>query len=360
MGRKRGELTSVPERRKLVCLIDDAFVAGARRKRACKEADVSLRTYHRWIKGGEIKPDNRADAVRPTPANKLSIAEEEAILDACNRPEYASLPPSQIVPDLLDKSVYIASESSFYRVLHKHGQLHRRGRSQPPKHRAQPTTYIASKANEVWSWDITYCASRVRGQFYYLYMFMDIYSRKIVGYEVHEKECGELASELIQRCQIKEQCFNKPLVLHSDNGAPMKAVTMKTKLEELGITPSYSRPRVSNDNPYSESLFKTLKYRPNWPSSGFKSLSETREWADTFVDWYNNKHKHSKLNFVTPAECHRGEDTEILTARKLVLETKKAANPLRWSRDVRNCEAKGSTTLNPATEKEKVELEKAA
>ena len=307
-----------------------------------------------------VKKDKRADAIRPTPSNKLSAKEESAVLEVCNRPEYASLPPSQIVPELLDKKLYIASESSFYRILHKYGQLYRRGRSQPPKNKAKPTTYSASKPNEVWSWDITYCASQVKGQFFYLYMFMDLFSRKIVGYEVHDKECGELASELIQRCQLREQCFNQAMVLHSDNGAPMKAVTMKTKLEELGITPSYSRPRVSNDNPFSEALFKTLKYRPNWPSSGFKSLSDTRVWAGKFVDWYNNKHKHSQLNFVTPSERHKGEDQEILTTRKLVLETAKAANPYRWSGEVRNCMAKGPITLNPDKEKEENELDKAA
>jgi putative transposase len=319
-----------------------------------------LRTYRRWVKGGEIKKDQRADAVRPVPFNKLSAEEESAILELCNKAEYASLPPSQIVPELLDKNVYLASESSFYRVLHKHGQLYRRGRSQPPQNRAQPTTYVASKANEVWSWDITYCASQVKGQFYYLYMFMDLYSRKIVGYEVHEKECGELAAELIQRCKLREQCFNQSLVLHSDNGAPMKAVTMKAKLEELGITPSHSRPRVSNDNPFSEALFKTLKYRPNWPTSGFKSLPEVRDWADSFVDWYNHKHKHSKLNFVTPAERHRGEDQKILAARKLILETAKSVNPCRWSGKVRDCKPKGPTTLNPDRRKAEIELEKAA
>ena len=140
-----------PERQKLVSLIDDAVTEGARKNRACLEAGLSLRTYRRWVKGGEVKKDQRADAVRPMPCNKLSAEEEKAILELCNRPEYASLPPSQIVPELLDKKVYLASESSFYRVLHKYGQLHRRGRSQPPRNKAQPTTYVASKANEVWS-----------------------------------------------------------------------------------------------------------------------------------------------------------------------------------------------------------------
>jgi len=151
----------------------------------------------------------------------------------------------------------------------------------------------------------------------------------------------------------------KPLVLHSDNGAPMKAQTMKAKMEEMGVMASYSRPRVSNDNPYSESLFRTLKYRPVWPSSGFSSLEIARDWVEEFVNWYNNEHRHSRLNFVTPAQRHAGKDTAILEQRKNVLEEAKRLNPYRWSGDVRNCDAAGSVTLNPE-KTETVTLDKAA
>jgi transposase InsO family protein len=285
--------------------------------------------------------------LHPEPANKLTNEEKKTILAICNEPEYANLPPSQIVPILLDKGVYYASESSFYRLLRAKGQLNHRGRALAPKKSTKPTTHVATGANQVWSWDITYLASPVKGMYYYLYLFIDIYSRKIIGYEVHEKECGMLASELIQRCMLTEQCFGQPLVLHSDNGAPMKARTMKAKLEELGILSSYSRPRVSDDNPFSEALFRTLKYDGSWPSSGFSSLSDAREWVQRFVDWYNNKHKHSQLNFVSPTERHSGLDTNILEKRRLVLETAKEGNPNRWSGNVRNCEPVGEVFLNP-------------
>jgi transposase InsO family protein len=281
------------------------------------------------------------------PTNKLSEAEREAIISVANEPAYASLPPSQIVPVLLDQGVYLGSESSFYRVLKDREQLNHRGRSQAPKNTHRPTSYTAHGPNKVWSWDITYLASRVKGQFYYLYLLEDIYSRKIVGYEVHEQECGEHAAELLQRCLLREQCINQPLVLHSDNGAPMKSLTMKAKMEELGVLPSYSRPRVSNDNPFSEALFRTLKYRPEWPSSGFESLSKARDWVQSFSVWYNTKHRHSKLNFVTPVQRHSGKDRMLLGKRKEVLEAAKAANPNRWSKGVRNCEPKGPVTLNP-------------
>lgn len=212
---------------------------------------------------------------------------------------------------------------------------------------SRPTTYTASKANEVWSWDITYCPSTVRGQYYYLYMIEDIYSRKIVGYEVHENECGTKAGELLERTTWREQIGRAPLVLHSDNGAPMKAVTMKVKMEELGVTPSYNRPRVSNDNPFSEPTFRTLKYRPDWPSLGFYSLVEVRDWVQGFVNWYNNVHKHSRIKFVTPSERHDGLDAGILEKRKKVLLDAKAINPLRWSGDVQDCNVIGEVTLNP-------------
>jgi transposase InsO family protein len=330
-----------------VALIQEANTDGARLKAACKEAEVNLRTYRRWYRDGEVQADQRPEIQRPGPSNKLREQERQAIIEICNKPEYASLPPSQIVPVLLDKGIYLGSEATYYRILKAHDQLHHRGRNQAPKKTWKPTSHVANGPNEVWSWDITYCASVVRGQFYYLYLFEDIYSRKIVGYEVHEQECGERAAELVQRCMLREQCFNQPLVLHSDNGAPMKAQTMKAKLEELGVQSSYSRPRVSNDNPYSEALFRTLKYRPEWPSSGFASLTKARDWVQRFVDWYNNEHRHSRINFVTPTQRHAGHDSDILSKRKEILEAARAENPNRWSGEVRNCEPIGAVMLNP-------------
>ena len=271
-----------------------------------------MRTYRRWYRQEQVQADQRPTCERPEPANKLSPSECEAIIKVCQRPEFASLPPTQIVPTLLDSGEYIASESSFYRVLKAQGQLHHRGRQRSQKKQAKPTSYTATGPNQVYTWDITYLPSQVRGQHYYLYVIEDIYSRKIVGHEVHERECGELAAKLLQQTVIREQCFNQPLVLHSDNGAPMKSLTFKAKMDELGVTSSYSRPRVSDDNPYVESLFRTLKYRPNWPEKGFETLTSTRSWVESFVRWYNTEHKHSQLNDVTPSERHQGQDQAIL------------------------------------------------
>lgn len=343
----------------MISLILEANKAGARLEVAIKQVGISLRTYKRWFKNKKVSSDLRPKAVRPIPQNKLTNTEVKEILAVCNEPKYADLPPSQIVPSLLDDGIYIASESSFYRVLKAHEMLSHRGRAKPVKHKAKPTSFIANNPNEVWTWDITYLGSRVKGQYYYLYMFEDIYSRKIVGYEVHEKECGEAAAQLMQRNVMSEQCFQSNLVLHSDNGAPMKSQTMKYKLEELGVQLSYSRPRVSNDNPFSESTFKTLKYRPNWPSDGFESIELARKWVHKFVQWYNCDHKHSAINFVTPEQRHKGEDKEILAARKIVLEAKKQVNPLRWSGKTRHCEPTGAVQLNP-DKKEQNEEKKVA
>lgn len=346
-------MTSVLERQSIVTLIQQANASGARLARACAEAGICLRTYRRWYRDGVVQDDKRPTAIKPTPANALSTEEREHIVELCNTPAYSQLPPSQIVPDLLDKGAYVASESTFYRVLRAAGQLHHRGQGLVPKRRAEPTTHKASGPCEVWCWDITYCPSIVRGQFYYLYLFEDLYSRKIVGYEVYEVESGEHAAQLLQRCLLREQCLHKPLILHSDNGAPMKAQTMKAKLEELGVLPSYSRPRVSNDNAFVESLFRVLKYRPQWPSSGFASLDEARVWVDQFICWYNTEHRHSKLNFVTPEQRHNGEDSVLLARRKEVLEQAKQSTPSRWgARPVRDCKPVGPVTLNPEKEPE--------
>lgn len=341
-------MTSVSERTQYVTWIREAKESGARLPLACEEAGISLRTYKRWYQNGKVLADKRPDAVHPEPVNKLSPAEQDSILAVCNEKRFASLPPTQIVPTLLDEGQYYGCESTFYRVLKQHGQLHHRGRSVAPKGAKAPATFEATGPCQVFCWDITYLPSNVRGQFYYLYMLEDLFSRKIVGNEVYEQESGELAAELLQRTLIRENCLHSGVVLHSDNGAPMKSQTMRAKAYDLGVTTSYSRPRVSNDNPFAESLFRTCKYRPEWPSQGFKSLEEAREWVLKFTRWYNYEHKHSKLRFVTPHQRHTGQDKAILAKRKQHLEKAKAANPSRWGkRNVRNCEPVGPTTLNP-------------
>lgn len=251
------------------------------------------------------------------------------------------------MPKLADQGEYIASESSIYRVLKDNDQLHHRGRTKPPQPTTEPASHVATKPNEIWTWDISYLPAKVRGLYWYLYMVIDIYSRKIVGWEVHDCECGTLTSQLIERATFSERCFVKPHYLHSDNGAPMRSLTLRAKLDEMGIRTSFNRPGVSNDNAYSESLFRTAKYRPNYPEHGFETLADAREWILNFVNWYNNEHHHSAIKFVTPAERHRNLDTTVLAKRHTVYQQAKAKHPERWARETRDWSPVGSVTLNP-------------
>ncbi|WP_028537089.1 DDE-type integrase/transposase/recombinase, partial [Paludibacterium yongneupense] len=220
----------------------------------------------------------------------------------------------------------------------------------------QPTTHVATGVRQVWSWDITYLPSPVRGQYYYLYLIEDIYSRKAVGWEVYEQESGEMAAVLLQRSVIREACVRQPLVLHSDNGAPMKSMTLLSKMYELGVTPSRGRPRVSNDNPYSESLFRTMKYCPRWPRDGFADVDAARNWVRSFILWYNTEHRHSRIRFVTPAQRHHGQDITLLAKRHAVYQQARERHPERWAGATRNWTPIGDVTLNP----ERLEVPQAA
>jgi len=218
-----------------------------------------VRTFQRWMRSkqqGTLGDRRKTAAQQRVPGNALSPEERAEILRVSNQPEYRSLPPSQIVPRLADAGTYIASESSFYRVLRDAGQINRRGAAEAPREVPKPKGYCARQPNQVWSWDITFLASSVRGQFYRLYLIEDIYSRKIVGWEVHTEERAEHASVLISKACLAEGVRRNQLVLHADNDSPMKGATMLATLQRLGVVPSFSRPSVSDDNPFSERLFR--------------------------------------------------------------------------------------------------------
>lgn len=344
-------MISAPDRETAITLIEEAVASGARRSRACEVLRVSERTYRRWVSernANGTSADRRPVAERPEPGNKISSEERRKIIEICNSPKYASMPPCEIVPALADEGIYIASESTMYRVLREQKMQNRRGRSAVPS-KKHPTTYCATAPNQIWMWDITYLNGPHKGMYYYLYLFSDLYDRDIVGWEVYEEESADHASGLIRRITLAQgRLSTQPLVLHSDNGSPMKGATMLATLYQLGITPSNSRPRVSNDNPYAESLFKTLKYRPNYQPKGFASLKEAREWVAGFVHWYNYEHHHSSLKFMTPAQRRSGEGAKILAKRHAVYELAKAAHPERWKgRATRNWSLEEAVYLNP-------------
>jgi len=318
--------------------------------------DISLRTYQRWTReGGDGQVDGRKGCRRVAPANKLSEAERQQILVVANSAEFASSPPSQIVPTLVDRGEYLASESTIYRILKAEQQQHHRGRASKPSTRVV-TSYCATEANRLWAWDITWLPASVTGLYFYWYMVLDVYSRKIVGHEVHVAESAELASVLLRRASLAEGLAGREVVLHSDNGSAMKGATMLATLEKLGIMPSFSRSRVSNDNAYAESLFRTCKYRPNYPSKPFGSVEAARDWTLKFVQWYNHQHKHSGLKFVTPAQRHDGRDAAILLEREKVYEAAKMRHPERWSGATRNWKLQDEVWLNPKPKQAEAQL----
>jgi putative transposase len=327
-----------------------AHEAGARLRLACATAGIDVRTLQRWkTPEGLIRGDGRPGAVRPLPEHALSPAERAELLRVANEPRFADVPPARIVPMLADEGVYLASESSFVRVLRDHGQSSHRGRAKAPRAIRPPTTHIATAPRQVWCWDMTYLPALVLGRWFHLYLILDLYSRKIVGWEVHDTDDSNHAAQLVRRTALSEQIValvNKP-VLHGDNGSTLKATTVLAMLNWLGINPSYSRPRVSDDNPYAESLFRTAKYRPEFPARGFESLEAARAWAADFVRWYNVDHRHSGIRYVSPDQRHTGADQAILQARHALYLEARERHPARWSRKTRDWSIINAVTLNP-------------
>ena len=329
----------------MINLIQEACKSGARKYKACEIINISIRTLERWTQ--ENGTEDRRKLVKRIPANKLTHEQYNMVLNIANSKQYQNLPPCKIVPLLADSGRYIASESTFYRILRAENQLSHRLASKPSKHH-KPNEYTAYMSNQIWSWDISYLPSNIRGLYYYLYLIVDVFSRKIVGFSVHEQESANHASRLITQACLDENILRDQVVLHSDNGGPMKAATMLATLERLGVLPSFSRPSVSDDNPYSEALFRTLKYHQSFPAMRkFDNISTARAWCESFANWYNHEHLHSGLKFITPHQRHSGLDAMIMSKRAAVYKLAQQQNPERWSRNTRNWTLPLVVTLNP-------------
>jgi len=327
----------------ILSTVEEGLAKGAHLRTICARLGVSSRTVERWL-----RPDAGEDlrcGPRTSPVNKLTEVERKRVLAIANSEEFRDVSPRQIVPRLADQGDYVASEATFYRVLRAEGQMTHRGRAKAPVPRAKPEL-VACKPHQVWTWDITYLKSSVRGMFFYLYLVVDLYSRRIVGWEVHEEESQEHSKQLML---VAHAAAGQPvgLRLHQDNGGPMKGSTFLATLQWLGVVPSFSRPRVSDDNPFSEALFRTLKYRPSYPDKPFASLEEARAWMTAFVRWYNTEHRHSGIRFVTPDQRHFGAETEILEHRHSVYEQARHRRPERWTRSTRNWSPVGIVRLGP-------------
>ena len=325
-------------------LVDKAIASGARLKKAADIIGLSARTIIRWRNqdGGQ---DQRKGPLNP-PANKLSQKERQQILDVANSAPFRDLSPKQIVPKLADQGIYLASESTFYRVLKEHKMLTHRQASKPAVMN-RPKEHVATGPCQVWSWDITYLQSSVKGIFFYLYMIVDVWSRKIIAAQIFDKESMDHSSALLAHACMVHGVQPEELVLHSDNGGPMKGATMLATLHKLGVVPSFSRPSVSNDNPYSESLFRTMKYRPEYPSRPFDNIEQAQAWVDEFVFWYNTQHLHSSIRYVTPDDRHYGREDHILANRKKVYAKARSQYPNRWSKNIRDWNPVRIVWLNP-------------
>lgn len=325
-------------------LIAEAVANGCRLSSACREIELDPRTVQRWRTQRDGSGDRRKGP-HSTPQQKLTDEERKVVVETANAPEFRDLSPKQIVPRLADRGEYVASESTFYRVLHAEGLMAHRGPSKP-RTVQRPEELVATGPNEVWSWDITYLPAGARGTFFYLYLFVDVWSRRIMKAVVLGEESAEHAARLLAEACAEHDVRPQILTLHSDNGGPMKGSTMLATMQTLGVVPSFSRPSVSNDNPYSEALFRTLKYVPSYPRKPFESIDAAWAWVERFVSWYNCEHRHSAIGFVAPDERHRGRDIGVLLARQDVYAAARRRYPARWSRHSRRWNAPAAVSLN--------------
>jgi putative transposase len=326
-------------------ILSAAIRKGAKQQSACEVLGLDPRTVQRWRKAGAWE-DLRSGPKRP-PGNKLTAAEHGEVLKLLTSPEFRDLAPNQIVPRLADRGIYVASESTMYRILRKEAMLNHRERSRPATKR-RPRVHRAVKPNQVWSWDITYLKSPVKGRFFYLYAALDVWSRKIVGWTLEESESSSHSSRFLTAACEREGIAEGDLVIHSDNGGPMKGATLLATLQVLGVVASFSRPSVSNDNPFSEALFRTMKFRPAFPDGPFESIDAARAWMAAFTRWYNTEHRHSGIRFVTPEDRHSGREGSLLQRRGTVYEEARRRRPDRWTTSCRNWEPIREVFLNPA------------
>lgn len=266
------------------------------------------------------------------------------MLSLLRSPPYRELPPAQVVVRLADEGKYVASESTMHRLLREQNEAKRRDSARPHIART-PRRHVATAPNQVWCWDITLVPRTIKGAFFYVYVVLDLFSRRIMGVDVRDNESADAAANLVRRICLETKVNSAQLVLHSDNGSAMKGRTMLDTLRWLGITPSFSRPYVSDDNAYAEAIFKTLKYRPATPAR-FDELEEVSVWMANFVAWYNHEHRHSGIRYVTPEQRYTGADIEVLRARDAVYRSAKTKYPERWIGPTRDWSRPDEVRLN--------------
>lgn len=311
-------------KQEIVSLIEEAHCNGARYSKGCEVVGISIRTLQRWKKG-DMK-DKRKGALKRV-VRKLPPEARQEIVSICTEKRFYDNSPHEIVPMLLDESIYIASTRTFYRVLRENNLMHHRSNNRVSVNSHKPPEKQATASNQLWCWDITWMPQTVKGLFFYAYVITDIYDKSIVGWSVHLEENDIHSKDLFKRTLCGRDI--RLLSIHSDNGGPMKGITLLSFLEEMKVSASFSRPRVSNDNPFIESLFKTLKYSTKYPLR-FRDIEHVREWMAEFVLWYNTEHLHSSIGYVTPEQMRTGKADEIFNKRNDVMEAAKIQHSERW------------------------------
>ncbi|WP_462188945.1 MULTISPECIES: IS3 family transposase [unclassified Frankia] len=298
---------------------------------ACRAMGRSRATHYRRHRKSPapVRPAPIPHRERRQPA-ALSAAERERVLEVLHSPRFVDASPDQVWATLLDEGVYLASARTMYRLLAERGETGERRRQATHPAHVKPEL-VASSVNTVWSWDITKLHGPKKWTYFYLYVIIDVYSRYVVGWMIADRESATLAEDLITASCVKQGVGREQLTINADRGTSMTSKTVALLLADLGVTRSHSRPRVSNDNPYSEAHFKTLKYRPDFPGV-FDSLQAARSWCRDFFDHYNNTHRHSGIGLLTPATVHHGLAGEVHQARAAVLGAAYAAHPERFVR----------------------------
>lgn len=293
--------------------------------------DGDLVATHDPVAPPQVLPSPEG-VVRPKskPPRALSEQERALVLATLNEDRFCNLAPAEVYATLLDEGTYLCSERTMYRILDEHSQLReRRNQLRHPAYVAPEL--MANRPNQLWSWDITKLKTFVKGQYLHLYVILDVFSRYVVGWMVADRESGDLAKALIDETCTRQGITPGDLTFHADNGAAMVSQPVALLLASLGITKSHSRPHVSDDNPFSEAQFKTLKYRPDFPER-FASLEHARAFLRDFFAWYNTEHHHGALALLTPHDVHHGLVSERLQNRARVLAAAYAAHPERFVR----------------------------
>ena len=323
--------------------IQDLIADGIPASRACHALDLPRATFYRRH---QPAPDPQPTGPKAAHPRALSQEERARVLAALYQPEFVDRSPYQVYAELLDAGHHLCSVSTMYRILRAaNGVKERRNQLRHPAY-AVPRLE-ASAPNQVWTWDITKLPGPQKWKSYYLYVILDMYSRCVVGFLVAEVETGELARQLIEQSCQKHKIEAKQLVLHADRGAQMTSKTVSQLLSDLGVEQSHSRPRVSNDNAFSEAQFKTLKTRADYPSY-FSSLEDARQWSRMTLEWYNHEHHHEGLGWMTPYQVHYGQAEQLRERRQATLNAALAAHPERFVRG--HVEAPGPpkrVSLNP-------------